>query len=89
MTTHNSADIGPRARLLAALETLDRIDADNRDSDTQQKLLLTVRETVAALAESLGECQVELPYASMYMVRRPDGAREWCCTHDPAHCDPA
>ena len=61
--------------------------------DPQLAVLATgLRAALAALtdlAASVGECQVDLPYASMQLVRHPDGSREWCCSHTPPHCDPA
>lgn len=44
---------------------------------------------LTALAASVGECQMDVPYAPIQMVRHPDGTKEWCCSHSPSHCDTA
>ncbi len=48
-----------------------------------------LRVALEMLGASVGECQVEVPYAALQLVRHPDGSREWCCAHTPSHCDPA
>ena len=48
-----------------------------------------LRVALSTLAASVGECQVEVPYAAIQLVRLPDGTRQWCCAHDSPHCDPA
>jgi len=76
---------------LADLEELRSIDTTAKEANNADLLTrLTEHLTLAfhLLAASVGECQIETPYASVYLVRRPDGSREWCCGHDQQHCDP-
>lgn len=85
-----------RQRLLEAIEMLEAtgrgeaavVDADIAGQPTRE-LVATLTSALSTLAESFGECQIDRPYGAMYMVRRPDGTLQWCCTHDPQHCDPA
>jgi hypothetical protein len=79
---------GPRETLAIAIEELDNVAARNVGNADIESILATVRLSLEALSESVGECQIEVPYASMQMIRRPDGTREWCCNHKPPHCDP-
>jgi len=92
-----------RDRILSGLEDLDH--AFNRRPDHQDfaepnlsqhdvsvrlaALAQGLRLALNTLASSVGECQVETPYAAIQLVRHPDGRREWCCAHRTAHCDPA
>jgi hypothetical protein len=85
----------PRARITDALRALD--DAFGppgsrpfpADNDRQLTALASgLREALTALAASVGECQVDVPYAAIQLVRHPDGSREWCCAHPTPHCDP-
>lgn len=64
--------------------------ADRLDDPAQAALF---RATVTLLAaaktsmQSAGECQIDEPYADVYIVMTPEG-RRYCCTHNPQHCMP-
>jgi hypothetical protein len=45
-----------------------------------------LRLSLALATQSLGECQMDIPYSPMHPVRRPDGELVWCCNHTPQHC---
>lgn len=45
-----------------------------------------LRLSLALATQSLGECQMDVPYSPMHPVRRPDGELFWCCNHTPQHC---
>jgi hypothetical protein len=83
---------------LAALDEAFRQDRYRPEEDRLESRTYTVglaavasglRVALSALAASVGECRVALPYAAIQLVRRPDGSREWCCSRVPPHCDPA
>lgn len=90
MTREAGAAGSPRARLAAAKVELDEIlsTPDAHVEDRIKAVAASVRVALTALEESVGECQVDVPYAPIHMVRLPDGKREWCCSHEPPHCDP-
>jgi hypothetical protein len=73
--------------LRAAVEVLDAASAAPEDRPTEAPLVAkALRATLLAVAEGMGECREELPYAPMHPVRTSDGKFRWCCTHDPEHC---
>ena len=86
----------PREVIAQALQTLDDAFGSTRygfqtGGDNQQLTALAsgLRAALTVLNASIGECQVNVPYAGIQLVRHPDGSREWCCSHSPTHCDPA
>ena len=46
----------------------------------------TLRTVNALVSVTLGECQVDVPYAPMRPVIDVDGNFKWCCTHPEPHC---
>lgn len=55
---------------------------DERIAAKAEDLQAAVRE----MADSLGECQMDVPFSPIRPVRRPDGTLRWCCNHDTEHC---
>jgi len=49
-----------------------------------ETMRLTVR-ALQALTSSIGECQMEDPYANIRYVFK-DGKQYRCCMHNPPHC---
>jgi hypothetical protein len=44
-----------------------------------------VQLTLVALSNSMGECQLDVPYSAMHPVLSSTGHR-WCCNHPTQHC---
>lgn len=73
-------------QLTNGLDSLDALQAEGYDQTYRSNLITDIRTTVQTLRDSLGECQMAVPYSSMRPVRRPDGTTVWCCNHLPEHC---
>jgi hypothetical protein len=65
---------------------LDRLEADSPDAS--RETIASIKASIDKLADSLGECQEDVPYSPMRPIRRPGGVVEWCCNHHPEHCNP-
>jgi len=72
-------------KLNRALADLSAVQAEGGLTADQERAISTGLEALEDLA-SIGECQMDTPYASMRPVRRPDGTLQWCCNHESEHC---
>jgi hypothetical protein len=51
--------------------------------ETLSKMLKVV---LKAMATSIGECRMAVPFSSLHPVITAEGKFQWCCNHDPQHC---
>lgn len=73
--------------LVEAIAALDRSRQAILPLSPVEPLVRALFESVkllTALAAS-SECQMDIPYAPMHQVRKPDGSVVWLCSHEPAH----
>jgi len=55
-------------------------------SDVHLRVLARgVQLTLVAVASSMGECQLDVPYSPMHPVLNSTG-QKWCCNHPTQHC---
>lgn len=72
-------------QLSTGLAALVASQAEEYDQ-SRSNLINDLASAVRILRDSLGECQMAVPYSPMRPVRRPDGTTVWCCNHVPEHC---
>jgi hypothetical protein len=83
-----------RQRMSDSIASLEAIAAgEHPDSEDPQKLAAYIAEalrlTLAAMADSMGECRQALPFSPLHPVLDTNGHFRWCCNHDPQHCSTA
>ncbi len=76
---------------IARLEELEssydpEVFAESEQPEMIAMVATALRLSLAVAEQSLGQCQMAIPYSPMHPVRRPDGERVWCCNHTPQHC---
>lgn len=83
-----------RERMSESISSLEAIAAGaHPDSENVQKVAGHIAEalrlSLAAMADSMGECRQALPYSPLHPVLDTNGHFRWCCNHDPQHCSTA
>lgn len=62
--------------------------ADGTVTVPVSRILVWLDTADAAMADSVAvtaECEVDLPYARMWLRRSPDGILQYVCEHSPEH----
>lgn len=93
LTLHGETPSDDKGRPVSTGELMEAVSSLNRSRQAiqplspvapmMQTLLESVKLLVALAAAS--ECQMAVPFAPMYQVRKPNGKVVWQCSHDPMH----